>query len=108
MQNNGLIKVFAVLFGIVSIYQLSFTFITSGVEKEAKTYAEVQFSENEDEYVSKRDQAVASYLDSIGNESLYGFTTYKSAKAKELNKGLDLKGGINVILQVSVKTSSKD
>lgn len=103
MQNNGLIKVFAVLFGIVSIYQLSFTFITSDVEKAAKTYAEVQVSEYEDEYLSKRDLAVSSYLDSIGNEPLYGFTTYKSAKGKELNKGLDLKGGINVILQVSVK-----
>lgn len=103
MQNNGLIKLFAVLFGIVSIYQLSFTFITSNVEKEAKTYAEVQIPDSENDYLSLREAAASSYLDSIGNESLYGFTTYKSAKAKELNKGLDLKGGINVILQVSVK-----
>jgi SecD/SecF fusion protein len=44
-----------------------------------------------------------SYLDSIGNNSIYGFTTYNDAKEKELNKGLDLKGGINVILQISIR-----
>jgi SecD/SecF fusion protein len=103
MQNNGLIKLFAVLFGIVSIYQLSFTFIASNIEEDAKIYAETQIPNTQDDYVALREQVASSYLDSIGNESAYGFTSYNSAKGKELNKGLDLKGGINVILQVSVK-----
>ena len=44
---------------------------------------------------------VVNYLDSIGNLPIYGYTSYNDAKGKELNKGLDLKGGINVILQIS-------
>ena len=50
-----------------------------------------------------REKAEVQYLDSIGGQSLYGFTSYNDAKGKELNKGLDLKGGINVILQISVR-----
>src|SRR5690606_10887998 len=50
-----------------------------------------------------REQAQERYLDSLGNESIFAGITYNEAKEKELNKGLDLKGGINVILQISVK-----
>ena len=103
MQNNGLIKVFGILFGIVSIYQLSFTFISSGQEDLAFSYAISRVSEDQTDYVSLREQVETNYLDSIGNLPLYGFTSYNDAKGKELNKGLDLKGGINVILQISVK-----
>ena len=103
MQNNGLIKLFGFLFGIVSIYQLSFTFISSNQEAKAKTYAEQKISASENDYLAIREQVAAEYLDSIGNKSLYGFTSYNDAKGKELNKGLDLKGGINVILQISVR-----
>ena len=103
MQNNGLVKIFAVMFGLVSLYQLSFTFISNRVEQQALTYALSTVNETESEYFTKLELAQQSYLDSIGNSSLYGFTTYSSAKSKELNKGLDLKGGINVILQISVK-----
>jgi len=103
MQNNGLIKVFGILFGIVSIYQLSFTFISSGQEDIASSYAISRVSEDQTDYVSLREQVETNYLDSIGNLPLYGFTSYNDAKGKELNKGLDLKGGINVILQISVK-----
>ena len=103
MQNNSLIRVFGILFALVSIYQLSFTFITSNVEKQAATYAHQVVSEEEPNYLELRDQTVTSYLDSIGNNPLYGFTTYNDAKEKELNKGLDLKGGINVILQISIR-----
>ena len=103
MQNNSLIRVFGILFALVSIYQLSFTFITSNVEKQAATYARQVVSEEEPNYLELRDQTVTSYLDSIGNNPLYGFTTYNDAKEKELNKGLDLKGGINVILQISIR-----
>ena len=103
MQNNSLIRVFGILFALVSIYQLSFTFISSGVETEAENYAIQTTSEDVPDYLEVRDQKAAAYLDSIGNNSLFGFTTYNDAKAKELNKGLDLKGGINVILQISIR-----
>jgi SecD/SecF fusion protein len=103
MQNKGLIRLFAILFGLVSIYQLSFTFITSKLEKDAEAYAVSQISEAEEDYVAKREALEASYLDSISDNSVLGFTSYEDAKTKELNKGLDLKGGINVTLQISVK-----
>ena len=103
MQNNSLIRVFGILFALVSIYQLSFTFIASSVEKQADSFAEQTISEAVQNYLEVRDQKAAAYLDSIGNKSLYGFTTYNDAKDKELNKGLDLKGGINVILQISIR-----
>ena len=80
MQNNSLIRVFGILFALVSIYQLSFTFITSNVEKQAATYARQVVSEEEPNYLELRDQTVTSYLDSIGNNPLYGFTTYNDAK----------------------------
>jgi SecD/SecF fusion protein len=103
MQNNSLIRVFGVLFAIVSIYQLSFTFITSNVEKQASTYASQIVSEDENNYLEVRDKKANAFLDSIGNNPIYGFTSYNDAKEKELNKGLDLKGGINVILQISIR-----
>lgn len=103
MQNKGLIKLFALLFGLVSIYQLSYTFIASKLEKDAETYAVNQITEAEEDYVAKREALEASYLDSIGTNPVLGYTSYDDAKKKELNKGLDLKGGINVTLQISVK-----
>ena len=102
MQNKGLIKLFAILFGLVSVYQLSFTWFTNGVEKNAKTYAELR-SDNGKE-IAKLEQI---YLDSVANKPVIdlGFAkfSYNDIKDKELNLGLDLKGGINAILQVSVK-----
>ena len=103
MQNNSLIRVFGILFALVSIYQLSFTFITSNIEKQAETYAMQTVSDDVPNYLEVRDKKANSYLDSIGNNSLYGYTSYNDAKDKELNKGLDLKGGINVILQISIR-----
>ena len=103
MQNNSLIRVFGLLFALVSIYQLSFTFIASNEEKKADAFAEQNVSEDISNYLEVRDQKAIAYLDSIGDNSLYGFTTYNDAKDKELNKGLDLKGGINVILQISIR-----
>lgn len=95
MQNRGLVKFFAILFALVSIYQLSFTFVAQGVETDAKTFAKGD-SEKE-----------VKYLDSIGKEKVMnlGFTdfTYNEVKDKKINKGLDLEGGINVQLQISVK-----
>ena len=103
MQNNVLIRLFAILFGLVSIYQLSFTFITSQKESQAKAFATAQYAEDVEDHIELRDRAVVDYLDTIGNAPIFGFTSDNDAKRKELNKGLDLKGGINVILQISVK-----
>ncbi len=103
MQNNSLVKLFGFLFLIVSIYQLSFTFISSSIEDSAKAYAFNKISSQEQNFITKRESLETQYLDSIGNVSLFGFTSYNDAKKRELNRGLDLKGGINVILQISVK-----
>ncbi|MEL0202346.1 MAG: protein translocase subunit SecDF, partial [Flavobacteriaceae bacterium] len=103
MQNNSLIRIFGILFGLVSIYQLSFTFIAGQQEDKAAAYAQATISEETADYATLRDRAEINYLDSIGNLPIYGFTSYNDAKQKELNKGLDLKGGINVILQISIR-----
>tara|TARA_R110002072_G_scaffold135791_6_gene277509 strand:+ start:4741 stop:7779 length:3039 start_codon:yes stop_codon:yes gene_type:complete len=103
MQNKGLIKVFAILFGLVSIYQLSFTYIATKVEGEAKEYAANKIASDVENYVVARDLEEKNYLDSIGSNPVLLGIDYNSAKDKELNKGLDLKGGINVILQISVR-----
>ena len=103
MQNKGLVKVFAILFGLVCIYQLSFTFIASSVEGDAKEFAIQQVSDEVEDYAPLREAVEQRYLDSIGNQNIIAGITYNDAKEKELNRGLDLKGGINVILQVSVK-----
>lgn len=104
MQNKGLIKLFAVLFGIVSIYQLSFTFFANKVEKSAKEYAKANVTDNNGRALAKYER---KYLDSVANKEVVnlGFTqySYNDIKDKEMNLGLDLKGGINAILQVSVK-----
>ena len=102
MQNKGVVKLFAILFGLVSIYQLSFTFKNSAIEKEAKEYAISKFDTTDEINASE-----ARYLDSISNEPVFdlGFSefTFNDVKDKAMNLGLDLKGGINVILQISVK-----
>ena len=103
MQNNGLIKLFTVLFGLVSLYQLSFTFVSSKIESDAKTFAQASVNPDDANYFALVDIAEQNYLDSISSETAFGYTSYGTAKDRELNKGLDLKGGINVILQVSVK-----
>ena len=84
MQNNSLVKVFGVLFALVSIYQLSFTFISSSVESQAENFAKQAVSEDTTNYLEARDKKITNYLDSIGNNTIYGFTSYNDAKAKEL------------------------
>jgi len=103
MQNKGLIKLFAFLFGLASIYQLSYTYIASNIEDKAASFAENKISSSDNDYSKLRKDLEVKYLDSIGEQSILGFTSYNDAKKKELNKGLDLKGGINVTLQISVK-----
>ena len=91
MQNRGLIKFFAILFAVVCIYQLSFTFIANGVKNDAKAFAKGNLDKEK------------AYLDSIGKVKVFGPFTYNDVKDKQINKGLDLEGGINVTLQISVK-----
>lgn len=91
MQNKGLIKFFAILFALVSIYQLSFTVVTNNIESKAKEFAHGD---------SKKE---LFYLDSIGKEKVFLGHTFNDVRAKQINKGLDLEGGINVTLQISVK-----
>ncbi|MES2411970.1 MAG: protein translocase subunit SecDF [Bacteroidota bacterium] len=92
MQNKGLVKFFAILFALVSIYSLSFTFVANKVKEDAKNFA------------AGNPAKEIKYLDSIGKEKVFlDFFTYNEVKDKQINKGLDLEGGINVILQISVK-----
>ena len=102
MQNKGIIRLFAILFALVSIYQLSFTFITNKAEKDAREFAKEKVSSDVENYGELRHQTESQFLDSIAKEPIFAGVTYQTAKGKQLNKGLDLKGGISVILQISV------
>ena len=107
MQNKGLVKLFALLFGLVSIYQLSFSFKANQIEDNAKQFAIENVADTETDYDAKRALAQVTYLDSLKNEEVYniGIAQYNfdEVKEKAMNLGLDLKGGISVILQISVK-----
>ncbi len=92
MQNKGAIRLFAILLALVSLYQLSFTYKTKSIEKEA----------------ALSPQGTQAYLDSVKNIPVYDFLfglrkyTYQECKEREINFGLDLKGGMNLILEVKV------
>ena len=103
MHKNGLVKFIAILFTLISLLQISYTYVVNKIETDAENYSITKVDVDEEDYVIKREQLQRSYLDSVSTISVFGFTNYKDAKEKELNKGLDLKGGINVILQISVK-----
>ena len=90
MQGNSLIKTFAILFGLVSIYQLSFTFISSTLENKAKNAAIEKISENEISFAEKRAREEARFLDSIGDFPVLMYSSYNDAKQKELNHSLPL------------------
>ena len=103
MHKNSLVKFTAILFTVISLLQISYTYVVSKIEQDALNYSISSISESENDFSIKRDQMQRAYLDSVANIRVFGITSYKDAKEKELNKGLDLKGGINVILQISVK-----
>ena len=87
MQNKGFVKVIAVLLTVVCAFYLSFTFVTSHHEKKAAQYAGGE----------------SEYIDSVMNKKVYlGVYTFKQAREMGIGLGLDLKGGMNVILEVSV------
>ena len=87
MQNKGFVKVFSVLLTLVCIYYLSFSFVTSHYESKAAKMAPA---------VGQR------YLDSMKNERVWMFKTLQECQEYQLGLGLDLKGGMNVTLEVSV------
>ena len=116
MQSKGAIKLVAILIALACIYQLSFTWATRNQEKKAKAYAETAVTAEE---VSPAFALVSDlekpfyldslrlakerfYLDSITAEKVFLGFTYKQVKEKEINLGLDLRGGMNVMLEVKV------
>ena len=123
MQNKGAIKIFAILLALACIFYLSFTWVTRNVEKDASEYAEgvatsAKYMQNAKEFAkgnttkelsytdSLKTKLADRYLDSVKKLSVYnlGFTgyTYEECKKREINLGLDLRGGMNVSLEVSV------
>ncbi|WP_279180105.1 protein translocase subunit SecDF [Bacteroides acidifaciens] len=91
MQNKGFVKVFAVLLTLVCVFYLSFSFVTRHYTNKAKEIA------NGDPKVEQ------DYLDSLSNEKVWlGNWTLKDCREMEISLGLDLKGGMNVILEVSI------
>ncbi len=116
MQNKGAIRFVAILIALACIYQLSFTVVTRIQEGKAKDYAAAAVAQykqtpeftaiqdNEKEFTAdmfERDRE-KYYLDSIAAEKVFFAYTFKECKEKELNLGLDLRGGMNVMLEVSV------
>jgi len=96
MQNKGLLTTFTVLFAIASLYSLSLTWFATKVESDAKEYAK--------EYYKGSSDAEFAYLDSMSSEKVYPIIgyTYGELRTKMLNLGLDLKGGMNVTLEVQI------
>ena len=117
MQSKGAIRFVAILLAIACLWQLSFTLVTKVQENKAAKYAEaaVAAAENSAAFakVSEMDKAFyldsirkvenRHYIDSISSEKVYFGYTFKDVKSKEINLGLDLKGGMNVMLQVQLK-----
>src|SRR5574344_1847454 len=117
MQSKGAIRFVAILISLACLYQLSFTWATRHQENKAKDFAEaaVTAMKRTPQYAAVPDMDKAYFLDSLRKERnryyidsitsqkvFFGFT-YKDVKEKEINLGLDLKGGMNVMLQVQLK-----
>ena len=117
MQSKGAIRFVAVLLALACLWQLSFTVVTMRQENKAEKFAAaaVEAAKQSAAFakVSDADKAFyldsiqkeenRHYLDSISSEKVYFGYTYKDVKSKEINLGLDLKGGMNVMLQVQLK-----
>lgn len=119
MQNKGVIRFFAIVFALACIYELSFTWITRNIENDAKAYANDKSIEIIAEKLAGGDNLrtqkiidsisklrYEKYLDSMNNIDVYNLLvakfTYDDCKKREINLGLDLKGGMNVVLEISV------
>ncbi|MDY6278248.1 MAG: protein translocase subunit SecDF [Bacteroidales bacterium] len=117
MQSKGAIRFVAILLALACIWQLSFTVVSSIQEKKAEKYAAkaVESFQNSAAFgkIAEANQAYALdslskarnrfYIDSVSAEKVYFGYTYKDVKSKEINLGLDLKGGMNVMLQVQLE-----
>ncbi len=117
MQSKNAIRVVAILLVIACLWQLSFTLVSQMVEKKAETHADAvavdyqnsaafsKVSDADKAFVldSIKKEANRWYTDSVSAEKVYFGYTYKSVKEKEINLGLDLKGGMNVTLQVQLE-----
>ena len=90
MQNKGLVRIMAVCLALVCAFYLSFSLVTSHYDKKAK------------EYAAGDDLKEYQYLDSIAAKKVWFGYTLKECREKEINLGLDLKGGMNVTMEVSV------
>lgn len=119
MQNKGAIRFFAIAFALVCLFQLSYTYFAKSVEKDAFEYANTAQIQELAKVISNGDNLKEGkvydsiskvkekfYLDSIQNEVVYNIGirqyTFKEVKEREINLGLDLKGGMNVTLEISV------
>ncbi len=117
MQSKGAIRFVAILLLLASLWQLSFTLVTNIQEKKAVKYADAKAEAAMQTAafgkVAEADKAFyldsikkeenRRYIDSISTEKIYFGYTYKDIKSKAINLGLDLKGGMNVMLQVQLK-----
>ena len=117
MQSKGAIRLVAILLAAACLWQLSFTLVSKIQENKAEKYAQkaVEAYQNSSAFLKVADADKAFcldsiskessrwYLDSISSEKVYLGYTYKSVKEKEINLGLDLKGGMNVMLQVQLE-----
>jgi len=115
MKNKGfellsiIVLVSVLMFAFLGIYQLSFTFKANQIEEQATEYAISKVPESETDFDKQRNVVKDNYLDSLLEKNISVFNTgisnYKldEVKSRAMNLGLDLKGGINVILQISVK-----
>ena len=117
MQSKGAIRFVAILLLLASFWQLSFTLVTQLQENKAEKFAEnkaeaamqtaafAKVAEADKAFYldSIRKDENRRYIDSISSEKIYFGYTFKDVKAKAINLGLDLKGGMNVMLQVQLK-----
>ena len=117
MQSKGAIRFVAILLLLASLWQLSFTFVTNMQEKKAAKYADAKaeaamqtaafgkVAEADKAFYldSIKKEESRKFIDSISTEKIYFGYTYKDIKSKAINLGLDLKGGMNVMLQVQLK-----
>ena len=90
MQNKGFVKVFAVLLTLVCLFYLSFSFVTQHYNSKAAEYAGGDPAKE------------SAYLDSLSTQKVWLGYTLKQCREMEISLGLDLKGGMNVVLELNV------
>jgi len=104
MQTKGFIKVITIALILICAFYLSFTFVSTHYQNKAEQKAMAVAGINTPDMANEKYKtALNEYLDSIGKEKVYlGYYTFQKVREKELGLGLDLKGGMNVTLQISV------